>query len=425
MVPLQQQPSQPSTSAWESFRALRNQNFRMYAAGQTVSLIGTWMQGVAQSWLVYRLSHSEFMLGLTLFATHVPVLLLGPVGGVAADHFSRKRIVLITQALAMLQALALAALTLTGAVTITHVILLAAFLGVVNAFDLPGRQTLFIQMVGKQDVISAISLNSAIFNLSRVAGPSLAGVVVAAFGESVCFLLNALSFIAMLASVARVTVTEPSSPFKGMKPGALMEGFRYAWKTRELKVLLALSGAMNIAYAPVLALGPFFADGMFQMGSAGLGFYGGAMGAGAVIGLLHLARHKGIAELPRIMLGSSVTMAAGLAMFAGAPWFSLSLLLMMVMGFGIMRQNASGNSLIQTVIPDDYRGRVTALYSMVVTGFLPLGSLAAGAAAEKFGPRAVVFAGAVICGVAALAFRRVMPQFNEWVKRQEEPCAAA
>ncbi len=424
MIPEKQQ-REPPGSAWESFRALRHPNFQLYAMGQTVSLVGTWMQGVAQSWLVYRLTNSEFMLGLTLFAAHVPVLLLGAVGGVAADRFSRKRIVLITQFLAMLQAVALAVLTVTGAVTTTHVILLAALLGAVNAFDLPGRQTLFIQMVGKQDVISAISLNSAIFNLSRVVGPSLAGVVVAAFGESVCFLLNALSFTAMLACVARVTVTQPPSPYKGLKAEALMDGFRYAWKSRELAILMALSGALNIAYAPVLALGPFFADGMFQMGSAGLGFYGGALGAGAVIGLLNLARHKGIAELPQVMLGSSITVALGLAVFAGAPWFSLSLLMMTVLGFGIMRQNASGNSLIQSVIPDDYRGRVTALYSMVVTGFLPLGSLAAGAAAEKFGPRLVVFTGALLCAAAALAFRRVLPEFNQWVKQQEEICVIA
>lgn len=406
----------------DSFRALRHRDFRLYTAGQSVSLIGTWMQSVAQSWLVYRLTHSESMLGITLFATYIPVLLLGPLGGMAADRFSRKWIVFTTQLLALLQALTLAALTWSGRVTAYHVIALAAVVGVISAFDIPGRQTLFIQMVGRQDLISAISLNSAVFNLSRIIGPSLAGLVVAAFGEAVCFTINAASFLAMLACVASMRLPHVINPLGKGGSGSLAEGFRYAWRSRELRLLLVMSGLLNIGYAPLLALGPFFADDIFRKGSAGLGFLLGAMGIGAVIGVVHLARYKGIRQLPGIILSSSLLMGASLAVFGLSPWFSLSLFMMMCIGFSIMRQNAGGNSLIQTTVPDEFRGRLMALYTMFVTGLLPFGSLAAGFLADRFGPRPVVFSAGVLCLAGGIAFRFAMPAFQAWDHQQEEVC---
>lgn len=409
-------------SEWgETFRALRHRDFRLYAAGMTVSLVGSWMQGVAQSWLMYRLTHSEFLLGLTFFCTHIPVLLLSPLGGLAADRYPRRRIVLITQMLALAQAVALAWLTFTGQVTTTHVLVLALVLGILNAFDIPGRHTLFVQMVGKPDLISAIALNSAIFNVARVLGPSAAGLVVALWGEAVCFLVNAASFLAMIFCLLRMHM--PAAPPAPAHADSPLSGFHYVWSHPPIRMVLAMSGALNLTYGPILALGPFFADGIFQQGSQGLGFLIGAMGVGAVVGVLHLGREQGIGQIPAIILQSSMLMAAATMVFAWSPWYSLSLAVMPVIGFSVMRQNAGGNSLIQTVVPDAYRGRVIALYSMVVTGLLPLGSLAAGAFAKAFGPRPVICGAALFCLLAALWFRSAHRGFHEWVKQQEEVCA--
>ncbi len=379
------------------------------------------MQGVAQSWLMYRLTHSETMLGLTLFFTHIPVLLLGPLGGLAADRFPRKTIVLVTQSLALLQALAMAALTFSGRVTPNQVLALATCVGIINAFDLPARNTMFMHMVGREDLISAISLNSAMFNLSRVLGPSLAGLAVAAFGEGICFLLNAASFVALIVCLLRMG---PAVRAAGHGAGGtVLDGFRYAWRTRELLTLLALAGVMNIAYGPVLALGPFFADGIFHKGSAGLGFMVGCIGAGALAGVLELARHKGIRELPSVMHWSTFGMAAGMALFAWSSAYWLSLAINLFIGFSIVRQNVSGNSLIQSIVPDEFRGRVTALYSMVASGFVPFGSLASGILAEKYGARWVMFGGAMLCLAAALAYSTRVSGFRRWVERQEDACA--
>lgn len=408
----------------ESFRALNHRDFRLYTAGQIVSLTGSWMQSVAQSWLIYRLTHSEFMMGAVMFATHIPVLLLGPLGGMAADRFPRQRIVLVTQTLALLQALLLAVLNLTGTITPNIVLVLAVLLGAANAFDIPGRQTLFIQMVGKQDLISAISLNSAVFNASRVVGPSLAGLIVAAFGETVCFAVNAASFIAMIVCVAAMRLPQ-SAAVSTHAAGGFRDGLRYAWQHRELRVLLAISGLTGLCYAPILALAPFFADGIFHQGSAGLGFLVGAMGVGAVIGVVRLARHTGIAELPRVSLQSSLILGFSLFAFGLSPWFGFSIALMTLIGFSVMRQNSCSNSLIQYTVPDHYRGRMMALFSMVVTGLLPIGSLASGAVAEAYGARTVVLVAASCCLAGAFALRFAMPRFSQWVKQHEEEACAA
>ncbi|MBI3208330.1 MAG: MFS transporter [Candidatus Solibacter usitatus] len=408
----------------DSFRALRHPDFRLYAIGQAVSVAGSWMQGVAQSWLMYRLTNSEWMLGLTVFATHLPVLLLGAIGGWVADHYPRRHIVMTTQFLALLQAVVLAALTYTNTVTTTHVLLLSAFLGVLNAFDIPGRQSLFIGIVGKPDLISAISLNSAIFNGSRILGPSLAGIVVATFGEAICFLLNGFTFVAMLVCLLLMKTREEPVSTGAEKRGGVLDGFHYVWQRPNLRLIFGMSSLLNFGYAPVLALMPFFADGIFHKGSAGLGFLTGALGLGAVIGVLRLGRHRGIAETPRVTFESTAYMGLALAAFAVSPSFVFSLLAVPVIGFSVMRQNACGNSLTQTVIPDEYRGRLTALYSMVVTGSLPLSSLAAGFLASRFGPRAIVFTAAVLCLGGAAAFRFAMPGFRRWVQEQEEVCAA-
>lgn len=379
------------------------------------------MQGVAQSWLMYRLTHSEWMLGATLFTTHIPVLLLGPLAGWVADHYPRRTIVLVAQTVAMIQALALALLTFSGLVREHHVLALAALLGIANAFDIPGRQSLFMEMVGREDLISAISLNSAVFNTARIVGPSVAGFLVALLGEGACFLLNAASFLAMIGCVWAMQIRPAANRGAGgARPWTeVAEGFRYAHSQVPVRVLLAMSGAANLALAPAMALAPFFADAIFKRGPAGLGLLTGAMGLGAVTGVLWLARQRGLEGLPRVVLSSAVIMGASLVVFAGSPAFALSLAVMPLFGFSVMRQNAAANTLIQSLIPDAYRGRIMAIYSMMVTGLFPVGSLLGGALAEEVGPRLAVLAGGMVALGAAVVYAAVYGGFARWVREKE------
>ena len=407
----------PPIASWsQSFRALRHRNFRLFITGQAVSLTGTWMQNVAQAWLVYRLTRSEFFLGLAMFSMYLPVFLLGPVGGLAADRYSRHRIVMATQALAMMQALLLAALTLSGEVRIWHVLALAFSLGCINAFDMPARQSLIVHLASKEDLLSAISLNSTVFNLARVVGPAVAGILVAAAGEGPCFLINGLSFLPVLGCLAMMRIREskwrrPQSPW-----AHLAEGFRYAHRTHPVRTLLGFSGTLNLSSAPGMVLAPVFADAIFQRGSLGLGFLTTAMGLGAVAGTLGLARRTRVSGLPEVIVLSAALLAAGMAAFAWAPSFYLALAAMPLIGFSVMRQNASTNTLLQTMIPDEYRGRIMALFSMMVVGMMPLGSLAAGTLAEHFGARWTMF-GASLAGAAGAAVLRVkLPAIRAWMR---------
>ncbi len=395
-----------SSALSQTFRALRHRNFRLFILGYVVSLVGTWMQGLAQSWLVYRLTGSGLMLGMTAFCTHLPVLLLGPLAGVAADRYSRYRIVVVTQVLFLVQAVALAALTLSGVVTVGHVLALAAFWGMVNAFEIPARQSLYIHMVGREDLVNAIALNSVVFNAGRIVGPSVGGLVVAAVGEGACFALNAISFLAVIGSLAAIHIRHEPAAHDESPLEHLREGLGYAWRTRPVRALLAMTAAINISGAPALVLAPLFADAIFQRGSSGLGFLSGAMGVGAVLGTLALARRTGTRGLPRTVILSALMMSGGLAVFAGSPRFAVSLASVALIGFSVMRQNASANTLIQSLIPDAYRGRIMAMYSMTVVGMLPVGGLLAGGLSETLGARATVLCGALLCGAAALFFRK-------------------
>lgn len=387
-----------------SFRALRHRNFRLFIGGQIVSLVGTWMQNVAQSWLVYRLTHSELLLGTAWFCSQIAVFALGPLGGLAADRFSRRNLVVATQTLSMLQAFGLAALTLTGKVQVWHVLALSGLLGVINAFDMPGRQALVIHMASKEDLLPAISLNSAVFNTARVLGPGVAGLLLAAVGEGVCFLLNGLSFLAVIASLCMMRMP----PFE-RKPVApplrhLADGFRYTWRHHAVRWILGLMAAATLAGMPIFVLIPFFADDIFHRGSRGLGFLMAAMGSGAVVGTLVLARRTRVAGLPRVMAYSGIAVGAAYLAFGLSPSYWVSLTVMPVIGYFVMRQMASANTTIQTLIPDEYRGRVMALYAMTVVGLGPFGSLAAGAIAGRFGARVAVVVGGVVAMAAAAAF---------------------
>ena len=387
-----------------TFRALRHRNFRLFIGGQIVSLVGTWMQNVAQSWLVYRLTHSELLLGTAWFCSQIAVFALGPLGGLAADRFSRRKVIIVTQTLSMVQAFVLAALTLTGRVQVWQVLVLAGLLGVINAFDMPGRQALVIQMTSKEDLINAISLNSAVFNAARVVGPAIAGLLLAVVGEGTCFLINGFSFLAVILSLTAMRIA-PTAP-KAHAPmwRHLVDGFRYAGHHSAVRRVLALMGAATLAGMPGLVLMPFFADDIFHRGSRGLGILMGAMGIGAVVGTLTLARRTRLSGLGNVMVSSGITTGACYLAFAFSRSFYFSLAVMPVIGYSVMRQMASANTTIQTLIPDEYRGRLMALYSMTVVGLGPFGSLAAGALAGRFGARATMAAGGVLAFVSSLVF---------------------
>jgi len=407
-------------SGWRlTFRALRHRNYRIFLGGQAVSLIGTWMQNVAQSWLVYRLTGSELLVSLVGFFSHLPVLVVGPLAGMTADRFSRYRIVLAAQITFMAQALVLALVTLTRRVTPGQVFALAALWGVVHAFDVPARQALFIHMVGREDLLNAIALNSVVFNTARVAGPAVGGLLIAAVGEGTCFLLNAVTFLAVIGSLLALRLP-PTARVRSASPWShLRDGWRYLRDHRPVRALLAANAVANIARAPAVALAPFFADAIFGKGARGLGLLTAAAGMGAVAGTLGLARRTAISGLPGVVLSSLLVTAVCLVLFAWAPWYGLALAAYVLLGYSQMRQSAVTNTLVQTLIPDEYRGRMMALFSMTVLGVMPAGQLLGGATAERLGARGTVFLGGLLGLAGTLGYWRAFALVRGSAERSE------
>jgi len=402
-----------------TFRALRHRNYRIFLAGQAVSLIGTWMQNLAQSWLVYRLTGSELLVSLVGFFSHLPVLVVGPLAGMTADRLSRYRIVLAAQITFLAQALVLAFLTITERVTPGLVFALAAVWGVVHAFDVPARQALFIHMVGRRDLLNAIALNSVVFNTARVAGPAVGGLVIAAAGEGACFLLNAASFLAVIGSLLALRLPEAAAARPASPWSHLRDGWRYLRGHLPVRALLVASAVANVARAPAVVLAPFFADAIFRKGARGLGLMTAAAGAGAVAGTLGLARRTTVGGLPGVVLSSLLITAVCLVLFAWAPWYPLALSAYVLLGYSQMRQNAATNTLVQTLIPDEYRGRMMALFSMTVVGAMPAGQLLGGAIAERLGARGTVLLGGLLGLVGTLRYWRVAGMIDRAAGRSE------
>jgi MFS family permease len=389
-------------------RALKHRNFQLFFGGQLLSLTGTWMQTVAQSWLVYRLTGSSLLLGTVGFVAQIPILLLSPLGGAAADRYSRRHVVIVAQTVSMVLAFGLAALTLSGRVQVWQVILLAGLVGCVSAFDIPARQSFFVEMVGKEDLLNAIALNSTIFNAARVMGPALAGILVVAVGEGWCFLLNGISYFAVLAGLLLMRL--PGGPARrtaGPVVRELLEGIRYAAGAMPVRWLLLLLGLVSIAGTPYTVLMPIFADQILHGGARGLGLLMGATGVGAILGALTVAARTGLGGLGRMVGRACAGFGVGLLLFSWSRSFGLSLLLLIPVGYFLMLQMACTNTLIQAMVPDHLRGRVMALYSMVFMGMAPLGALAAGAVAQRLGAPLTVAAGGVAClGGASLYWLR-------------------
>jgi MFS family permease len=392
-----------------TFRALRHRNYRLFVGGQLVSLVGTWLQSVAQAWLVYRLAGSAFLLGLVGFCGQLPVLLLSPLGGAAADRLDRRRILVVTQSSAMALALLLGSLTVAHVVTVPVVMAIAAGLGVVNAFDMPTRQSFVIEMVAREDLPNAIALNSSMVNAARMLGPAVAGVLVAAVGEGWCFVLNGLSYVAVILALLRIRVPARARQIPASMRSHLAGGFRFAARSGPIRALLTLIGVVSLFGMPYAVLMPLFADRVLGVGARGLGLLMGSSGVGALCGALMLARRRAVKGL-----GTWVVVAAGgfglsLMLFGLSRRLGLSLPILFLTGLTTVLQTAASNTLLQTLSPDEMRGRVMSLFSMMFLGMAPFGAFFAGAAAQRIGAPATEMVGGGVCIVAALYFARRLP----------------
>lgn len=370
------------------------------------------MQTVAQSWLVYRLTGSSLLLGSVGFASQIPVFLMAPVGGMVADRLNRHRIVVATQTMSMILALVLAGLTLTHNIKVWHIFVLAALMGVVNAFDIPGRQSFLVDMVGREDLMNAIALNSSMFNGARVIGPAIAGILVAKIGEGWCFFANGISYIAVIVGLLLMKVecvrrSQSDSPLAD-----IIEGFRWVSHTGPIRALLLLLGLVSLVGMPYTVLMPVFTDRILHGGARGLGILMGFTGIGALLGALTLALRTGVKGLGRLVSICCAGFGVSLIAFSFSHQFWLSAVLLIPVGFFIMLQMACSNTLIQAMVPDALRGRVMALYSMMFMGMAPFGALLGGALADRLGAPVTVAIGGGASIVGAIWFGRQLPVFR-------------
>ena len=400
-------PSERSNTA-ALFRSLRHRNYRLFFIGQGISLIGTWMQQIAVTWLVYRLTGSAMLLGVVGFATSIPMFLLSSFAGVLADRFDKRRMLLATQSVAMLQAAVLAILTLAHAISVVHIIPLAALLGLSNAFDMPTRQAFLVQMIEeKADLGNAIALNSSMVNGARLIGPSIAGILIATLGEGPCFLLNAMSYLAVLASLLamRLPPFERAQRMESVLRG-WKEGVRYVAASPRIAAILLLLALVSMMGMPYTVLLPVFARDILGGGPHTLGFLAGSTGVGALAGALLLASRKGTAGLERWIAGAGMIFAAGLCGFSFSRALPLSMLMLGFTGFGMMVGLASSNTILQTLTDDDKRGRVMSLYATAFLGMTPFGALLAGSMGSRFGAPHTVLASSIAVALGALLFAR-------------------
>jgi MFS family permease len=401
-----------------ALRALRARNYRLFFGGQSISLVGTWMTRIATSWLAWRLTHSAVLLGVVGFAGQIFAFVLGPVAGVWVDRWNRHRALIATQILSMIQSFALAALALTGIVTVWEIIALALFQGLINAFDMPIRQSFVIQMVeNREDLGNAIALNASMVNAASLAGPAIAGLLIAQVGEGYCFLADGISYIAVVISLLRMRITVAQA----MKPRRLLreelrEGWQYVRGSLPIRSLLTNLGVVSMFGMPYSVLMPIFAADVLHGGAHTLGFLMSGVGVGALIGTASLTMRRSIIGLGRRIVIATALCGVALIAFGFSHVFWLSLLILPVLGFGLMQQMAPSNTILQTIVEDEKRGRVMAFYSMAFQGMAPFGSLLAGNLAGRIGaPRTVMINGCV-CLLASAWFARRLPAVREIVR---------
>jgi len=401
-----------------AFRSLRHRNFQLFFGGQLISLIGTWIQNVAQSWLVYKLTGSALLLGSVGFASQIPIFLLSPVGGAMVDRRNRHRLIVATQTASMILACILAGITLLGVVKVWHIFVLAALLGFVNAFDIPARQSFIVEMVGREDLMNAIALNSSMFNGARIIGPAVAGILVASIGEGWCFFANAVSYIAVIIGLLMMKVPEwKPKPRETSAWNDIKEGFEWALRTKPIFALLVLVGLVSLVGMPYAVLMPIFADRILHSGARGLGILMGFSGAGALIGALALAAKSSLRGLGTWVAASSASFGVFLVLFAYSRIFWASAVLLIPVGLFMMVQMASTNTLIQSMVPDRLRGRIISMYSMMMMGMAPLGALLAGVLSDSLGAPLTVALGGVCSILGAVWFGTRLPMIRAEARR--------
>lgn len=389
-----------------TWRALRHRNFRLFFGGQSISLIGTWMTRIATAWLVYRLTGSALLLGVVSFAGQIPTFLLAPFAGVLVDRLNRRTVLIWTQSLAMVQSLALAGLTLSHRITIHEILVLSAFQGVINAFDMPGRQAFMVQMVeDRNDLSNAIAINSSMVNLARLVGPSLAGIVIAATSEGWCFLIDGVSYIAVIASLVMMHVQVADVKRAATSTTEqLREGWSYVSAFIPVRSILLLFALVSLMGMPYAVLMPVFAEKVLHGGAHTLGFLMGAAGVGALVSALSLVARKSVRGLLKMLPISAGLFGVGLVLFGLSNVLWMSLALMVVVGFGMMQGLTASNTIIQTLVHEEMRGRVMSYYTAAFVGMAPFGSLLAGGLAHWIGaPRTVMLTGSC-CIVGAALF---------------------
>jgi MFS family permease len=400
-------------------RALRHRNYRLFFSGQSVSLIGTWITRIATSWLVYRLTGSALLLGIVGFCGQIPTLLLAPFSGVLVDRSNRHRILVATQVLSMLQSLALAVLALAGIITVAEILVLQVAQGIINAFDTPARQAFVIEMVEeREDLPNAIALNSSMVTGSRILGPTIGGILIAAFGEGWCFMVDAISYIAVIASLLAMRLADggANSRRRGSALEELREGVRYVSgfvPARTVLLLLALVSTMGMPYVVLM---PAVASGILHGGPHTLGFLMTASGAGALAGAMYLAARPSVLGLGRAIAIATMTFGVGLAAFSFSHTLWLSLVLLPIAGGGFMVQTASTNTILQTIVDERLRGRVMAFYAMAFLGTAPIGSLVAGVVASRIGVPMTIFFGGVACIAGGAWFAVRLPALRAMIR---------
>lgn len=404
-----------------TFRALRSKNFKLFFIGQIVSLLGSFIQQIALGWLIYSLTNSALYLGVIGFAGQIPALILTPIAGVYADRMNRRKVLIAAQTLSMLMALLMAVLFFAGLIQVWHIIVIAIINGIAMAFDTPFRHAFLLEMVGERDLLqNAIALNSTLINSARFIGPMIGGFLIALVGEGYCFLINGLSFLAVIIALMSMKVIPKN---KGKMHGSifreLIEGFQYSYSFKPIKYLLLLvitTGFFGLSYQVFL---PVFARDILHGNSQMLGFLTGTMGAGALTGAFYLASRKGVCGIPKLILISAITFSVALMGFSISENFILSLVLMYFVGFGMIVQFASTNTLVQTIVDEDKRGRVVALYGMSFMGVTPLGSLLLGTITPWAGVQYTILVSAFICFIVAINFSRRLPVVQKEVCKKE------
>ncbi len=408
----------PFAGISHAWRALRHRNFRLFFGGQSISLIGTWMTRIATAWLVYRLTGSALLLGTVSFAGQIPTFLLAPFAGVWVDRLDRRQVLVWTQVLSMVQSLLLAGLTFSGRIDIPWLLALSVMQGAINAFDMPGRQAFMVQMIGdRADLSNAIAINSSMVNMARLVGPSLAGMVIAATNEAWCFLIDGVSYIAVIASLLAMHIDAPAARRKAASTfHELKEGWSYVAGFHAIRTILLLFAIVSLMGMPFVVLMPIFAAKVLHGGPHTLGFLMGAMGVGALISALSLAARKNVRGLIRMIPIAATVFGLGLVGFGLSYNFWLSMIAVLIAGMGMMQGMAASNTIIQTLVSEEKRGRVMSYYTMAFVGMAPFGSLLAGSMAHAIGAPWTVAINGIVVVLGSLWFFTQLPALRRTVR---------